>query len=364
MAEVKDYFREIRSLLHGEPNEHNFKELCKLLEDGLREDRDRAASELVPYAEGMMRLWPHRLRRMPTTWLKNIGKRIPWYVSTLQPLMRTILISNRAISAKEITQLLDSELFTPIMRLEFETIERRWRYGPSTAGEHKLRALLENEHFEHLEELELNRFIDSSGCYTLIAESAQMQGIRVLSLRNNPYYNLQALASSEHLANLQELDLSHIPCGGAAGARILREYLFEQTSKLVSIERLYLRDSSVNNDDLEALARSPFVKKLTHLDLRDNKRVTTKGIKAVLGACDKGQLRSLDLSNTRIGGGGLKVLAKSHALTNLELLRIHNVGWTEAGARAMATSETLPREFTESFRAEGDEDEGEDESED
>ena len=103
---------------------------------------------------------------------------------------------------------------------------------------------------------------------------------------------------------------------------------------------------------------------LTHLDLRDNKRVTTKGIKAVLGACDKGQLRSLDLSNTRIGGGGLKVLAKSHALTNLELLRIHNVGWTEAGARAMATSETLPREFTESFRAEGDEDEGEDESED
>ena len=64
MAEVEDYFREIRSLLHGEPNEHNFKELCKLLEDGLREDRDRAASELVPYAEGMMRLWPHRFGRL------------------------------------------------------------------------------------------------------------------------------------------------------------------------------------------------------------------------------------------------------------------------------------------------------------
>jgi hypothetical protein len=360
MAEFETYFREVRSLLHGEPNEHNFKKLCKLLENALKDERERAVSELVPYAEGMMRLWPHRLRRMPPAWLNYIEKRAPLHVSALQPLMRTILISNRAISARELSALLDSEFFKPIMRLELQGLHQEWYSWTRSETEAKLGAILDNAHFSNLEELDFTRFINSVGCYKILAESDKMSGVRVLSLRRSFRYGLKQLASSEHLANIQELDLSYIPCGSATDSDALRSYIFEQTSKMVSIERLYLRDSNVNNDDLEALARSPFVKKLTHIDLRDNKHITTKGLRALLRACGPQQLRSLELSNTRIGGGGLKLLATSHALTDLKLLRIYNVGETEAGVKAMANSETLPREFTEPFRAEGDEEEGDD----
>lgn len=352
MPEVKDYFREIRSLLHGEPNEHNFKQLCTLLEDALRSERERAASELVPYADGMMRLWPHRLRRMPTSWIKHIGDRIPWHVSTLQPLMRTILIDNREIDPTEIKQLVSSELFDPILRLEFQHVWGRWKHAwKSYSYDQELaRMLLEEERFLNLEELEFTRCIHSPKTYELLATSEHMRGIRALTLRKNSAIGLEALASSEHLEELEELDLSHTSCGDSSSCSRLSDYLFEQTSKLVNIERLFLRNCDANNTDMLALAKAPFIEKLTHLDLRDNTKITAKGLEAVLESCTPGQLKSLDLSNTRLGGKGLKILAKSEALTHLELLRIHNVGSTDAGERAMANSTTLPEEFTEPFR--------------
>lgn len=352
MPEVEEYFREIRSLLHGEPNEHNFKQVCTLLEDALRNERERAASELVPYAGGMMRLWPHRLRRMPTSWLKHIGDRIPWHVSTLQPLMRTILIDNREVVPADINKFVSSELFDPILRLEFQYVWGTWNrtWESYSLDTELVRQLLGSERFLRLEELEITRCIKDPKTYALLATSEHMRGIRALTLRKNRAIGLEALASAEHLEGLEELDLGHTPCGHSSSRSCLGDYLFEQTSKLVSIERLFLRNCDANNKDMEALASAPFIQKLTHLDLRDNKNITAKGLEAVLSACQPGQLKSLDLSNTRLGGKGLKILAKSEALTNLELLRIHNVGSTEAGERAMANSTTLPEELTESFR--------------
>lgn len=53
-------------------------------------------------------------------------------------------------------------------------------------------------------------------------------------------------------------------------------------------------------------------------------------------------MRRLDLAVNAIGDEGARLLASTPALAGLEDLSLHQVGLTDAGARALAASEHLP----------------------
>ena len=347
MTGMETYFPEVRSFLNErDPSEHNFRMLCELLVTALHEMHDHAAYALVPYVDGMLRRWPGRLRKMPHRWLGHVGSKPPWHVSILQPLMRSILISDREFSPPDLAALLDGELFKPITHLAIRDI----RYEPNPAFREPLRILLESDSLLQLEALTLARFVGGERGYQMLAQCERVRGIRELSLRHGICFGISALAASEHLENLRTLDLGYVYCGMAMGRNELSERVFGADSKLISIEQLGLRATGLDDRDLEALADGPMIATLTHLDLRDNPDVTEAGLSALLHACASGQLRNLSLSKTQIGDQGLNMIAESDVLTGLEVLHVHDAGWGEDGARAMARSETLPRSISRAFR--------------
>lgn len=335
-------------MLHGEPNAHNFKALCAYLEEVVRTERERAAEQLIPYADGLMRSWPDSLRRVPPSWLQHIEKdELPWHIAQLCPLMRTLHVSNRVFSEDGFSELLANPLYATITHIDLHQVSVNIAYfsGSSFIGvilSHiKARPLINS--------LSLNKIhMMQSVDFIALATHEVMAQLTRLTLRNIYPFYMESLVSGDGLSRLRSLDLSHTKAS-MSDVSLFKDYIFDQTSSLERVEELRVRGCELGNEELYALAKAPFLGSLTHLDLRENK-FTAIGLEALLKALPHGRLRHLDISKNKIGDKGLRLIAKSRALTHLEVLRAYGMAGSERGELALASSSTLPAHITAPYR--------------
>lgn len=90
-------------------------------------------------------------------------------------------------------------------------------------------------------------------------------------------------------------------------------------------------------DRLEALAASPLLRRVSHLDLSNNP-VRDVGARLLAESPNLDRLRGLNLSSSGLGDSGLKALAASTHLSSLRELYLCDNRIGSAGARALAAS--------------------------
>lgn len=154
----------------------------------------------------------------------------------------------------------------------------------------------------------------------------------------------RALAASEKLAGLHELNLGANEQMGAAGfAAILG------SRHLGGLRRLDLNTNRVGNDALAAFVGKDFPQ-LRRLDLTKN-NLGPEGVRHLARADWLSRLEHLDVSCNPLGDEGARTLAESGILAGHQSLRLTHVGLTAAGVRALVNSPHLS-ELTELHLAE------------
>ena len=128
--------------------------------------------------------------------------------------------------------------------------------------------------------------------------------------------DVRALAASPHLAQLQHLDLS---------------------------------SNYIGDQGVEALAASAHLTRLQYLDLADN-HIGSGGARALAASPNLASLRHLDLYGNRIGDEGARALASSPHLASLQHLNLHSNGIEDEGAAALAASPHLPEPIRAQWR--------------
>jgi len=146
--------------------------------------------------------------------------------------------------------------------------------------------------------------------------------------------NIEALAASPHLAKLTSLELWGNGISDA-GARALAA-----SPHLANLTHLDLGNNGIGGAGSRALAASRHLGKLTDLDLWGN-GIGDAGAQALAASRHLGKLTRLDLGYNNIGDAGARALAASRHLAKLTHLDLGRNGITDAGARAMASSPHL-----------------------
>jgi hypothetical protein len=146
----------------------------------------------------------------------------------------------------------------------------------------------------------------------------------------------RALAFSPTLAGLTHLDLGGQTLLGDAGVRTLAE-----SNTLTRLATLRLCFCGIQGTGLKALRAAPFADKLTDLDLRCN-FLRDEGAEA-LASVSLPNLRKLSLRYNDIGQPGVVALASSPLLTGLSHLDLIGNPLTDAGVQALAQSPHLTR---------------------
>jgi uncharacterized protein (TIGR02996 family) len=134
-----------------------------------------------------------------------------------------------------------------------------------------------------------------------------MPGLRVLQVYHARDYPLERLAENASLANLTHL--------------LLHPHGFEG-------------EVSLTLSGLRAVARSPHLKKLTHLRLR----LTVfgdEGVKEIVGSGLLARLKMLDLRHGRVSDAGAKLLAARPEVKGLELLDLSRNELTREGIEGL-----------------------------
>jgi len=137
----------------------------------------------------------------------------------------------------------------------------------------------------------LTEVIDSNDLYELDLREASMEGTGLTHLRKFP--------------NLDWVDLGF--------TRLRDDGLTTLVAAVPKLRWLFLESANITDASLQALTKS---KTLKVLKLKDNKKVTDKGMEH-LAACPI--LEELDLSNIEIGDAGARALSRAPALKKLIL---------------------------------------------
>jgi uncharacterized protein (TIGR02996 family) len=148
------------------------------------------------------------------------------------------------------------------------------------------------------------------------------------------------VARSLHLAQVRFLDVSSCKLRDGDVTTLL------DSPHLTRLTDLDLSANEVEGPAVLALVGSPLLGRLTSLNLRANHSLGGRAARALAQAPAAASLRSLDLSFTNIGPGGLRDLLASAFLTGLTALRAANVGlYSMTGLRAaeLAAGPVLPR---------------------
>jgi uncharacterized protein (TIGR02996 family) len=174
-----------------------------------------------------------------------------------------------------------------------------------------------------------------------LVASPHLANLRSLRLPSNNLGNpgLQALARSTTLTALEELDFSsearheryiHDPVIRAAGMSALMGW-----SGLASVRSLTLNGNDLSRDGLRALLRSPHVKELKELCLRDG-RLDGQAMAEFESALPDLKLESLDLGQNILKDVGAEYIALVPCLRELKLLRLDRCEISLTGARLFA----------------------------
>ena len=120
-----------------------------------------------------------------------------------------------------------------------------------------------------------------------------------------------ALADSPHLGRVRELDLCGADLGG--GVAVLM-----QSPHLAGLRHLDLSFTNVGDDGVAAVCRAG-LPRLRTLSVGGNQAVTDRGAELLAAADWFARLRSLDVSDNRLGPAGVARLARGPALHTLKV---------------------------------------------
>ena len=136
--------------------------------------------------------------------------------------------------------------------------------------------------------------------------------------------DLPVLVASPHLAGLQTLRLHGIQFSTILTA----------LSPLEGLRSLCLSHNSLQEDSVNELVQSPFIRRLTHLTLSHN-AIEPAGARAFAAAPNLAGLTTLALSRAGLHDDGLRLLAASPHLTGIRSLDLSFNGFTHHGMREM-----------------------------
>jgi uncharacterized protein (TIGR02996 family) len=139
---------------------------------------------------------------------------------------------------------------------------------PFAVGPADAEALAVSQHLAALEELDLSgNALGDAGAAALADAGWRLRSLRLVSNSIGPFGAL-ALAASERLNELEDLDLSRNPIGDDGAESLAWE------RGLPALRGLSLRECGIGNAGAFALARTPHLGSLVQLDLGDNPRIS------------------------------------------------------------------------------------------
>jgi hypothetical protein len=136
-------------------------------------------------------------------------------------------------------------------------------------------------------------------------------------------------------ARIVEVKLSSNRIGPAGVAALL-------ASPIRAVQTLVLYDNQIADAGARALARSPKIAGVGHLDVSYN-QLTSSGVQALLGPTSA--LRGptyVSVAGNAIGDAGIKALVASSKLVHVDTLNVRRVGLTDAGVAAIVSAD-LPK---------------------
>jgi uncharacterized protein (TIGR02996 family) len=176
------------------------------------------------------------------------------------------------------------------------------------------------------------------GSLTLTANQFLRQGTKLLQAVPLECVGLRAIrhtlpdvAACPHLGQMKTLDL-------AWNNRIADELaVLFASPHLGGLTGLILRQTGLDDDDLEVLTRWRGLKRIAHLDV-GNCPYTLAGLRRLLASRHLAGLRSLDLTGKTFGDDLALLLAESAALAGVVRLSLHGCHAGARGIRALARS--------------------------
>jgi uncharacterized protein (TIGR02996 family) len=163
---------------------------------------------------------------------------------------------------------------------------------------------------------------------------AQLTELRLASNNDLEAGDLSALLESSALPALKALVLGSVKMGDAAAQVVAR------CAALQGLTRLEIPCGGLSADGVKALAASPHLTNLETLNLFSNKG-TSAAAEALAASATMANLRSLTVSNNSITDDGAQALAQSQHLTKLRALSLRANALTVAGIKALAASPAL-----------------------
>lgn len=148
--------------------------------------------------------------------------------------------------------------------------------------------------------------------------------------------HVRALASSPHLERLGHLNLRRAGLDATALSPLLEGELMGR------LEILELPYNALGERFLRMLAACQECGALEQLHLRGNERVSPRALRALASAPWCGGLRALGLSSIpQLGAAGARILAQAEGFLGLESLDLSGCDIMDEGAQALASSRTL-----------------------
>jgi uncharacterized protein (TIGR02996 family) len=202
-----------------------------------------------------------------------------------------------------------------------------------------------SEHLRNLQELELSTRTLTPGEASLLADAPALAGLKRLDIyvEHPPHGSiegdaLQRLAGSRQLRDLEAFSLSHARLDGDTLGALAGSPLFARLLRL-SLSGGLSRELLAPGG-LQALVRAPLMERLEALNLGSN-RLDAAGVSVLASVPSAPALRTLGLHANPIGDEGVAVLARSASWPALRWLNLQYTGIGPEGARALADSPHL-----------------------
>ncbi|WP_166831487.1 TIGR02996 domain-containing protein [Thalassoroseus pseudoceratinae] len=200
-----------------------------------------------------------------------------------------------------------------------------------------VQALTRSEQFAKLTTLDLSHNTIADDGLRMLSQWDRLRSLRDLNLSYNDIgpVGMKTLTVSEHMVDLDTLDLSgNIMHGGG-----IQE--IASGSNFSRLSRLKLNDAGLEATDLTRLVRSPYLKRLTHLELDFNP----------LGELDPdimqspilSRLRQLSLRHTQLDNVTAREIAKSDAFTSIEQLDVRENPLIDSRTKLLLNERFGPR---------------------
>lgn len=335
------HFGELRSLLQRAPSEGVWSRLCRVIEAWGRAEFEARA---LPYVRDHLKRWPDHLRRAPQRWaddlLRGQGDVWPWSITrTLElrsvPLDELVELEDQpAEGDRALELLLQTEALYSVTHLmltdlgitdegcarllEYPGISRlrSLRLQGNHLGAEGVSRIARTKALSELVALDLraNHWGGYEEAIAQLAHSRALRGLESLDIECDlTPQDLEALLTTSNFPELRHLGLEGCFHQVAIEADEFSELHAGMLNRAITLPRLTsmsLANNMLTDVEVEEIIASPWVERLTELDLAWND-LEDHGVGA-LTQCDAlADLTSLSLRGCPVGEQGAQELARA-----------------------------------------------------